>query len=167
VLERVPPGPGRRRHLPLLLLADPIAEGYLDEGELWVHDQGVGVVLTVPAGEAAVELRAVAVDPGRQRRGHGLAMLRALLAQLRAEGWARVVVGTGSADPAGLLLYQRAGFRPTHVERDAFSSERGYDPATLVEPSGLVHRDVIWLALDLAGLADDVGEPGAARGAEG
>jgi len=107
-------------------------------------------VLTLPHGPGEVELRAVAVDPAHQRRGEGLRMLAALVARLRSAGWRRVVVGTGSADPAGIVFYQRAGFRPSHVERDAFSPARGYDPAELVEPNGLVHRDMVWFDLDLA-----------------
>jgi ribosomal protein S18 acetylase RimI-like enzyme len=115
-----------------------------------VHEGGVGVVLTTERGPGVAELRAVAVAPEHQRRGHGLAMVRAVLEELRRGGWDKAVVATGTADPAGLLLYQRAGFRPLSVERDVFTPERGYDdPAALVEPNGLVHRDVVWLDVEL------------------
>lgn len=155
-LRRVPPGPDRRALLPLLLLADDVAARYLDAGDLWVvadpsGDAAVGAVLTVPVpGEPdVVELRSVAVAEAHQGRGTGRAMLAALVDALRAQGWRRAVVATGTADPRTYVFYQRCGFRPHHVERDVFTVENGYDPARLREPNGLVHLDVLWLDQEL------------------
>lgn len=150
-LERLAPGPARDVHLPLLLLADDLAARYLHEGDLWIHDHGAGVVLTVPFDEpATVELRNVAVAPDRQGTGIGRAMLAAVCDALAEQGWRRAVVGTGTADPRTYVFYQRCGFRPWRVERDVFTPERGYDPAELVEPNGLVHRDMLWFDRDLS-----------------
>jgi GNAT superfamily N-acetyltransferase len=149
-LKKIDPGPGRRPYLPLLLLADDIAATYIDDGDLWVYGGGVGVVLAVPADEAGViELRAVAVAESEQGRGIGRAMLAVVAEMLREQGWRRAIVGTGTADPRTYIFYQRCGFRPWRIERDGFTPERGYDPADLVEPNGLVHRDMIWFDLDL------------------
>lgn len=150
-LARLAPGPERREHLPTLLLADDVAERYLDDGDLWVVEGGSGLVLTVPAEDepGTVELRNVAVREDRQGQGLGLTMVAAVVDALRAEGWRRAVVGTGTADPVTYVFYQRCGFRPHHVERDVFTPENGYDPGELREPNGLTHRDMLWFDLDL------------------
>ena len=154
-LRRVPPGAARRPLLPLLLLADDVAEEYLDQGDLWAYgDDGggvAGVVLTLPLEreEGTVELRNVAVAEDRQHQGTGLAMVAAVLDALRRQGWRRAVVGTGTADPVTYVFYQRCGFRPHHVERDVFTPERGYDPEQLREPNGLTHRDMLWFDVQL------------------
>lgn len=153
-LHLVAPGPERRPLLPLLLLADDVAERYLDEGDLWAFgDAGAptaGVVLTLPAeGEGVVELRNVAVDEARQHEGIGRRMVAAVVEALRAQGWRRALVGTGTADPVTYVFYQRCGFRPSHVERDVFTPENGYDPERLREPNGLTHRDMLWFDMEL------------------
>jgi GNAT superfamily N-acetyltransferase len=149
-LSLLAPGPERREHLPTLLLADDVAEAYIDEGDLWVADGGGGVVLTVAAHEpGTVELRNVAVRQDRQGEGLGLAMVTALFAELRTQGWRRAIVGTGTADPRTYVFYQRCGFRPHHVERDVFTPEKGYDPEQLREPNGLTHLDMLWFDVEL------------------
>ena len=149
-VARVPPGDERRRHLKVLLLADGLAEQYIDEGDLWVADGGDGVVLTLPGDEPdTVELRNVAVQTERQSQGVGSTMVAEVIDALRRQGWRRAVVGTGTADPGTYVFYQRCGFRPHHVERDVFTPERGYDPEQLRERNGLVHRDMLWFDMDL------------------
>ena len=157
-LESVPPGPARHALLPILRLADDLAESYVDLGDLWVYgeDTADGVVLTLPYGDdgrwpaeafgpGAVELRNVAVREDVQGQGVGRAMIDEVLRALRADGrWASAVVGTGTADPVTYVFYQRCGFRPHHVLRDVFTVENGYDPDLLREDNGLVHRDMLW-----------------------
>lgn len=148
-LRNIPPGPDRERYLPLLLLADAIAASYLNEGDLGVY--GDGVVLTIPADEpGTVELKNVAVAESVQGKGIGRAMIAAVLDELRKRDWRRAIVGTGTADPRTYIFHQRCGFRPWRIERDVFTPGRGYDPADLFEANGLVHRDMIWLDLDLS-----------------
>jgi GNAT superfamily N-acetyltransferase len=150
-LDLVEAGRDRLAHLPLLLLADDIAASYLQEGDLWVYDGGVGAVLSVPSDDEpdTVELRNVAVAEDRQGRGVGRAMIAAVLGALARQGHRRAVVGTGTADPRTYVVYQVCGFRPWRIERDVFTEERGYDPAELVEANGLVHRDMLWFDTDL------------------
>lgn len=151
VLSTIARGDPRERLLPLLLLADESLDavrGYMNEGSLYAYaeadakDTVVGLVLAVPHADH-VELKAVAVDATRHGEGHGSRMLRAVLDALRADGVARVVVGTGNAGIGQLAFYQKAGFRLTHIERDFFSSARGY-PADMQE-NGIALRDMVWM----------------------
>ena len=157
-LERVSPGPEREAYLPLLYLADepePV-RGYLQEpeGALYVlrHAGGgpAGVTFVLPqAGEeGTIELRAVAVDPTRHNQGLGRVMLTRVLADLRSRGTRRVIVGTSNAGIGQIAFYQKAGFRLWRIERDYFTSAKGYDPDE--RENGLSHRDMIWFDLDLS-----------------
>lgn len=162
-LERVPAGPGRAAFVPLLLLADEAEEqvnGYLQAGDLYVlRDPAapgtpLGVTLTIPlgdeAGPGAVELKAVAVDEAFHGRGLGKRMLALVLADLRARGAMRAVVGTSNAGTGQIAFYQKAGFRLWRIERDFFTPERGYDPDS--RENGIAHRDMVWMDADLGGL---------------
>lgn len=138
------------RYLPLLLLADDLAAKCLQDGDLWIYGAEAGAVLTVPVEDSGTtELKLVAVAEAEQGKGIGRAMIAAVLDALRGQGVRRAIVGTGTADPRTYIFYQRCGFRPWHIERDIFTAERGYDPAKLVEPNGLVHRDMIWFDREL------------------
>jgi ribosomal protein S18 acetylase RimI-like enzyme len=144
------PAVDRDRFLPLLLLADESerqVRSYMYEGALYAYlpDDAVepaGVILAIERDDA-VELKAVAVHPDRQRRGVGLRMLRAVLADLRAQGVQRVVVGTANAGIGELAFYQKAGFRLLRIERDFFSPDRGY-PADM-QDNGIPSRDMVWM----------------------
>lgn len=157
------PAGQRQPYEALLRLADDSERevaSYRDLGELFAlvdaaTGQPRGEVLVVPAEDptpgssaGALELRSVAIDEACQRRGLGRALVQEVLERLRARGARRVVVGTASASLAALAFYQRLGFRPWRVERDRFTTERGYPP-DLVE-HGIVVRDMIWLDRTLA-----------------
>jgi ribosomal protein S18 acetylase RimI-like enzyme len=150
----VPPGPERERFLPLLLLADESLEqvrSYMHSGDLYAfvgRDAiAVGIVLTVPAEQGAVELKAVAVDTAQQNRGIGRRLLAAVIEELRKRGVRRAVVGTANAGIGQLAYYQKAGFRLLRIERDFFSPARGY-PAVM-EDNGIRLRDMVWMDLEL------------------
>lgn len=153
-LITVPSGAQRERYLPLLLLADESQEqvrSYMQDGELYAfvgHDaRAVGIVLTIPAEDGSVELKAVAVDAAQQNRGTGRSMLAAVLEELRRRGVRRVIVGTANAGIGQLAYYQKAGFRLQRIERDFFSPARGY-PAVM-EDNGIRLRDMVWMDLEL------------------
>jgi GNAT superfamily N-acetyltransferase len=122
----------------------------LHEGTLfaWRDDTGapLAAILVLRDSDDA-ELRAVAVAEVSQGQGVGRALVGAVLDALRSLGVRRVVVGTASSGTRQLAFYQRTGFRLTHVERDYFNAERGYDPE-LVE-DGIPVRDMVWMAQDL------------------
>jgi ribosomal protein S18 acetylase RimI-like enzyme len=150
----VPPGTERERFLPLLLLADESLEqvrSYMQRGELYAfvgHDGvAVGIVLTLPAEQNSVELKAVAVDTTQQNRGIGRRMLAAVIDELRRSGVRRAIVGTANAGIGQLAYYQKAGFRLLRIERDFFSPARGY-PAVM-EDNGIRLRDMVWMDLEL------------------
>jgi ribosomal protein S18 acetylase RimI-like enzyme len=153
-LERVPPGPGREAIVPLLLADEPEPlRGYLQEGDLYVlsgeSGEPLGATLVMPhAGEAeTAELKAVAVTQRHQNRGLGRRMLAEVLADLRARGTRRVVVGTSNAGIGQIAFYQKAGFRLWRIERDYFTPEKGYDPDE--REHGLAHRDMVWFDQEL------------------
>jgi len=153
-LISVPPGVARERFLPLLLLADESLQqvrSYMNSGELYAfvgHDEvAVGIVLTTPAEQNSVELKAVAVDTTQQNRGIGRRMLAAVIDELRRRGVQRAIVGTANAGIGQLAYYQKAGFRLLRIERDFFSPARGY-PAVM-EDNGIRLRDMVWMDLDL------------------
>lgn len=145
----VEPGAPRETWVPLLELADepgPL-RAYLHDGDLFGRvgedgrPQAAILVIRDAAGEA--ELRAVAVAEPEQGRGLGSRMLEAVLERLRDSGVRRVVVGTASSGVRQLAFYQRAGFRVAHVERDFFTTEKGY-AADLTE-NGIAIRDMVWM----------------------
>jgi ribosomal protein S18 acetylase RimI-like enzyme len=154
ILISVPPGAEREQYLPLLLLADESLEqvrSYMQRGILYAYvgddSRAVGIVLTIPVEETAVELKAVAVDGSQQNRGIGRRMLAAVLEELRRSGVRRAIVGTANAGIGQLAYYQKAGFRLQRIERDFFSPARGY-PAVM-EDNGIRLRDMVWMDLEL------------------
>ena len=153
-LITVPSGAERERFLPLLLLADESLEqvrSYMHSGELYAFvgpdEVAVGIVLTLPAEQNSVELKAVAVDTTQQNRGIGRRMLAAVIEELRRRGVARAIVGTANAGIGQLAYYQKAVFRLLRIERDFFSPARGY-PA-VIEDNGIRLRDMVWMDQEL------------------
>jgi ribosomal protein S18 acetylase RimI-like enzyme len=153
-LISVPPGAERERFLPLLLLADESLQqvrSYMQSGDLYAfvgHDEvTVGIVLTLPAEQNSVELKAVAVDTTQQNCGIGRRMLAAVIEELRRRGVRRAIVGTANAGIGQLAYYQKAGFRLLRIERDFFAPARGY-PAVM-EDNGIRLRDMVWMDQEL------------------
>jgi ribosomal protein S18 acetylase RimI-like enzyme len=145
----IPPGPDRRRWVPVLELADEprVLRAYLDEGVLYgfVDEAGAptGAVLVIDQAPGVAELRNVAVAEHRQGRGLGTRMIGAVLAALAARGTVTVHVGTASSGVRQLAFYQRCGFRLTHVERDYFTAAKGYPPD--LQEHGIPSRDMVWM----------------------
>jgi GNAT superfamily N-acetyltransferase len=152
-LVEIPAGPDRQRWVPLLELADEPAplRAYIDDGDLYgfVGPDGSphGAILVIEEPPGVAELRAVAVDEGLQGQGVGTLMVNAVLFVLAQRGARRAIVGTATSGVRQLAFYQRCGFRPTHVERDFFTPEKGYPP-DLTE-DGIATRDMVWMDRDL------------------
>jgi ribosomal protein S18 acetylase RimI-like enzyme len=66
-----------------------------------------------------IEVKNLAVQPGKRRRGIGRALIAAALELAASESRACVRVATASADIDNLRFYQRLGFRMRSIERDA------------------------------------------------
>jgi GNAT superfamily N-acetyltransferase len=153
-LEQVAAGPARDEFLPLLSLADDSdaqRRSYYQRGSLFVL-RGVdgvplGITLAIPESGDTVELKAVAVAAALQGSGVGQRMMVRVLAELRAAGVRRVIVGTGSCGIGQLAFYQKTGFRLWKIERDFFSPERGYPPG--IKEHGIPLRDIVWMDQDL------------------
>jgi ribosomal protein S18 acetylase RimI-like enzyme len=150
----VPAGRDRNAYLPLLLLADDSesqVSGYYQKGDLYALDdaasQPLGVTLTIPEPDGSVELKAVAVHDRLHGQGIGRRMLSAVLADLRERGVGRVIVGTASCSIGVLAFYQKVGFRLWRIERDFFSTERGYPDG--LEENGIPLRDMVWMDQEL------------------
>ena len=132
-IEIVPAGAERERFMPLLLLADDSeaqVRSYYQTGDLFsfrgADGATLGMTLAIPWDDGSVELKAVAVDAALHGRGIGQRMLAAVLAELKARGARRMVLGTGTSGIGQLAFYQKAGFRFWRIERDVFTPERGY-----------------------------------------
>ena len=150
VLRVVPVGPERDRYLPLLSLADDSPEqvrGYYQTGTLFGLDgrdgEAIGMILAIEGLDGVVELKAVAVEPSLHDQGVGTRLLRSVLERLQAGGARRVIVGTSSSGIGQLAYYQKAGFRLWRIERDFFTSERGYPDG--IEEYGIPLRDLVWM----------------------
>jgi ribosomal protein S18 acetylase RimI-like enzyme len=139
---------------PLFELAEDSAralDAYFHEGRVLVALDGDDIIgyvqVTATGTRREAEIKSLAVDPTRQRRGVGRVLVEAAIALARTEDRSRVVVGTAAADVGNLRFYQRLAFRMRSVERDAFTEARGYAHGLTI--GGVVLRDRVWLARDL------------------
>ena len=119
----------------LFALADdsPAAiAAYRDLGTLlvaWDGEAPVGLALVIhDAGAHASEIKSIAVAEDGQGQGIGGRLIEAALDEARRAGSSRIEVSTAAADTANLRFYQRHGFRPARIVRDAFSPATGYAP---------------------------------------
>ncbi|HIS01861.1 MAG TPA: thymidine kinase [Candidatus Excrementavichristensenella intestinipullorum] len=137
---------GKRRFMTLLLQADPdedMLDRYLDPGDMYALFEGgrpvtVAVVLRLPDGTC--ELKNLATDPDRRRRGLGSQMVRYLMELYAPCG--RMYVGTGKQ---GVAFYQRLGFTYDHTIPGFFSHNY---PEPIYEEGELL-TDMVVLAAKL------------------
>lgn len=106
----------KKRFLKLLLLADceeAMIDRYLEAGELYVLFEGgraVAEAVVLMQEDGGCELKNLAVEPSRQNRGLGSALLLHLMELYKG---ARVMrVGTGAPTAK---FYERLGFRYSHT----------------------------------------------------
>lgn len=110
----------------LLLLADPSEEkvrDYMKRAQCYVLEQDgkiAGVYSLLPTRPRKVELINIAVDEAEQNKGYGKALIRHAVDIARNQGYRTIEVGTGNSSLAQLALYQKSGFRMTHIDRDFF-----------------------------------------------
>lgn len=134
----------------LFLEADDSREaiaGYRESGRVlvaWDGDELVGELLLtdLPDG-GALEVKSLAVEPGRQGSGIGRQLLDRATDEARAERRTSLIVAAACADLGVLRFYQLAGYRMLRIERDVFTPANGY-PA--VEVDGIPLRDRVWLS---------------------
>ena len=120
-LEKTEPLP-----MDLLLLADPseeIVRSYMPRAKCYVLEQKgsiVGVYSLLPTRPGTVELVNIAVAESEQNKGHGKALILHAVETARSQGYITIEVGTGNSSIAQLALYQKCGFRMTHIDRNFF-----------------------------------------------
>lgn len=87
-------------------------------------------VLLIAAGEA--HLLNLSIAPGRQRRGHGAALLREVIGLAKRRGVSRLFLEVRPSNAAAHGLYSRFGFRPLAVRRDYYPAHRGREDALVL-----------------------------------
>ncbi|HIT84188.1 MAG TPA: GNAT family N-acetyltransferase [Candidatus Avibacteroides faecavium] len=145
-------GEGRRRWLPLLLMADEqesMVARYLDRGEMFVMEDCCGeaavVAVVTMEGEGVCELKNLAVAPHLRRRGLGRAMVEWLCGHYAA-CCSRMLVGTGDV-PGTTGFYEACGFVYSHRVEGFFT--KNYDHAIVEE--GRLLDDMVCYCRDLRG----------------
>ncbi len=145
---------GSRRGLwPLFQLADDSAVAIvesLDQGVVHVATTGgmpLGHSQVVPVEQGVFELRSLAVVSVRRRQGLGARLVARSVSWARDQSGSRLVAGIPSAKLDVLGFFQRLGFRPLRVERDAYSPEHGYSDSLVA--NGIRVRDRVWLELEI------------------
>lgn len=97
-----------------LVPVDALRAANVDFLLAWSGEQPAGCAALVDQrgvfGEPVGELKRMYVRPALRGAGVGAALLRALVAQARQRGLARLRLETGIHQPEALALYERAGF---------------------------------------------------------
>lgn len=94
----------------------PIYDELQQQGKLYLfHHEGtpVGMFKLVPNQHRAshiVYLGGLAIDPAQSGKGHGLAMLQAIVELCRKLGFLRVELSVATVNASAIRLYERAGF---------------------------------------------------------
>ena len=87
-------------------------------------------VLMAAAGEA--HLLNLSIAPGRQRSGHGAALLREAAALARGEGAQHLFLEVRPSNTAAQSLYTRFGFRKVAVRRGYYPARSGREDALVL-----------------------------------
>ncbi len=138
----------RESYLHLLLLADEQMEmirEYLNQGDMIVLEDGeiCGECIVTDAGDGALEIRNLAVLPGRQRKGYGRAMIEYIAEHYR-DSFSFLQAGTGDS-PLTVPFYEDCGFIWHHVEKDYFTTH--YDHPIVEQGVQLRDRVILRRAL--------------------
>ncbi|MCF2857748.1 GNAT family N-acetyltransferase [Pseudoalteromonas sp. SMS1] len=128
--------------LSLLLEADPSERkiaSYIHDSKCYVakqNNQIIAVCIVKPLSSQHCEICNIAVVPDKQKLGVGTRILNYVIAQLKADKYHRVELGTGTFGYQ-LTYYQRRGFRVESVEKDYFV--RHYNQPLF--ENGIQHQD--------------------------
>ena len=119
-------GPVTQSMMALLLEADPSVEAvnqYISRAQIFVctdQHKSVGIAAVVVTDESA-ELKNISVARAYQGRGLAKKMIYAVKAWCALQGATSIIVGTGNSSLSQLALYQKCGFRLSHIEIDYFA----------------------------------------------
>jgi len=135
----------------LLLQADPSEEivlEYLQRGECFVmedKDSIIGVYVLIPTRPETAELVNVSIHEDQQGKGLGKMLIQHSIATAKSKEYKTIDVGTGNSSISQIALYQKCGFRITHVDRDFFI--RHYSEP--IFENGIQCIDMVRLSQDL------------------
>ncbi|MCI8422371.1 MAG: GNAT family N-acetyltransferase [Lawsonibacter sp.] len=114
---------GKKRFLPLLLLADEqesMVDRYLERGAMYLlcEDGVKGECVVTEEGDGVLEIKNLAVVPAFQGKGYGRALIEAV-AEIYRGRYTILQVGTGDS-PLTVPFYERCGFVRSHRVKDFF-----------------------------------------------
>ncbi|MGX9134804.1 GNAT family N-acetyltransferase [Rummeliibacillus sp. JY-2-4R] len=110
----------------LLLLADPseiLVKEYLQRGLCYVMEEDnqiIGEYVLLPTRPNTIELINLAVDESQHNKGIGKKLIFHAIETAKTSGYKIIEVGTGNSSINQIVLYQKCGFRITHIDRDFF-----------------------------------------------
>ena len=135
----------------LLLLADDsqdAIEDYISRGRCYgayINQSIVGIYVLLKTRPFTMELVNIAVKKEYQNKGIGKKMVLDAINTARLENAKVLEVGTLNCGIYQLALYQKCGFRITHVDRDFF--KKHYKEK--ITENGIECVDMIRLSIDL------------------
>ncbi|MCR8987224.1 GNAT family N-acetyltransferase [Brevibacillus laterosporus] len=135
----------------LLLLADPserLVKEYVARGQCYIMEQDgriIGTYVLIPTRPETVELVNVAVDEELHGKGYGKQLVLHAIESARLNHYKTIEIGTGNSSVVQIALYQKCGFRMTHIDKDFFI--RHYDEP--IFENGIQCIDMVRLSQDL------------------
>lgn len=138
----------KKQYLPLFLEADPdegMIDRYLEQGAVYLLSENsavLAVAVVADLGDGRCELKNIATDPDKRGKGHGSALLRAVIAAQEGKFFEMLV---GTSAPM-LPFYRRHGFCDSHVCKHFFTDNY---PEPIFE-DGVQCIDMLYLKRRLA-----------------
>ncbi|CAM4378571.1 acetyltransferase [Bacillus manliponensis] len=135
----------------LLLLADPsekLIKEYITRGQCYVMETGgriIGTYVLIPTRPETVELVNIAIEEEQHGKGYGKQLVQHAIEIAKQEGYKTIEIGTGNSGVTQLALYQKCGFRMTHIDKDFFI--RHYDEP--IFENGIQCLDMVRMSQDL------------------
>ena len=111
----------------LVLTADPSRNSvlsYLSESKILIcrdKDHCIGIAVLTLSGDVS-ELKSIAVAVGHQGKGIAKLLIAEIMCLAKKLGANSIEVGTGNSSFSQLALYQKCGFRMSHIESGFFES---------------------------------------------
>ncbi|WHR59264.1 GNAT family N-acetyltransferase [Acinetobacter haemolyticus] len=112
----------------LLFAADPdwvVISTYLLQADIFVmineQDQIIAQLCLIQNADQA-EIKNIAVDPSQQGQGLAKALILYVVGALQQSSIHTLWIKTGNSSLDQLALYQKCGFRMSHIERNVFQN---------------------------------------------
>lgn len=119
---------GDEEELPfdLLLTADPskrLIDDYCKRGFTYIlkiEDNIIGTLVLLPTRPDTIEIVNIAIDEKEQGLGYGKYLLNFAIEEAIREDFRTVEIGTANSSLKQLSLYQKIGFKISHIDKDFF-----------------------------------------------